>query len=434
MADIPPSTFRRDPDFGRNRVEPRRYGVGRYGVGRYSPSDPTRFAWERVTPAALALLLSFFIAVPATADTLTPGLNLIKISEDVEDPLRTWGSKEDENKDILDAAICDKRTGCTITGQLIVQTTIQAAAIIAESSVSVQAPLTGDGLTGTPIGVDSSSVTLIGVDALNKTGDTMTGQLTLDGSTLTVTGNAFSVGISTFIVTGGKVGIGTASPVQKLHMSSGTLLIDGDAATSFKIGTSTLVVTSDGKVGIGTASPGQTLTIGSGQITVPNGSAILPSYSFFNNTDLGIFRPVFSEMGLVTVGIERIRIDSLGFVGIGTTLPLAVLDIKADTGARPQLKLQQHNSTDGWELFANATEGDLLFSRVGPNAGEKVRISSNGNVGIGTTNPTKMLTVASTTFIQLAGEGLILTSPDGTCSACGVNNSDAFSCASVTCP
>lgn len=37
-------------------------------------------------------------------------------------------------------------------------------------------------------------------------------------------------------------------------------------------------------------------------------------------------------------------------------------------------------------------------------------------------------------YISGAGVKLILTSPDGTCSECGVDNADAFSCASVTCP
>jgi len=43
---------------------------------------------------------------------------------------------------------------------------------------------------------------------VNILGDTMTGPLTLSGSTLTVTGNAFSVGVSTFNVLSGRVHIG----------------------------------------------------------------------------------------------------------------------------------------------------------------------------------------------------------------------------------
>lgn len=65
-----------------------------------------------------------------------------------------------------------------------------------------------------------------------KTGDTMIGQLTLNGSTLTVTGSAFSVGNSTgsiFAVTGGKVGVGTSVPAFRLDVqgdvrSTGTVI------------------------------------------------------------------------------------------------------------------------------------------------------------------------------------------------------------------
>jgi hypothetical protein len=59
--------------------------------------------------------------------------------------------------------------------------------------------------------------------AVARTGDRMTGQLTLAGSTLTVTGNAFSVGETAFTVESGLVGIGTASPVEKLTVMDGNI-------------------------------------------------------------------------------------------------------------------------------------------------------------------------------------------------------------------
>lgn len=66
-------------------------------------------------------------------------------------------------------------------------------------------------------GSELSSLPVSG-GAVAKTGDTMTGQLTLAGSTLTVTGNAFSVGGSTLTVYGGKMGIGTQSPSGMLEI------------------------------------------------------------------------------------------------------------------------------------------------------------------------------------------------------------------------
>ena len=63
-----------------------------------------------------------------------------------------------------------------------------------------------------------------------KAGDTMTGPLTLSGSTLTVQGNAFSVGISTLVVKGGLIGIGTTTPADKVDIASGTIRMAGSGA------------------------------------------------------------------------------------------------------------------------------------------------------------------------------------------------------------
>ena len=70
------------------------------------------------------------------------------------------------------------------------------------------------------VGNGAGLTNVAGTDAtkLAKAGDTMTGQLTLAGSTLTVTGAGFSVGGSTFVVSGGRVGIGTSSPASALHV------------------------------------------------------------------------------------------------------------------------------------------------------------------------------------------------------------------------
>ncbi len=85
----------------------------------------------------------------------------------------------------------------------------------------------GSGLTGVTgaSGTDSTKVL--------KTGDAMTGQLTLYGSTLTVTGNEFSVGGSTFVVRNGYVGIGVASPSNPLQVSAqGQYVFAGNSASS----------------------------------------------------------------------------------------------------------------------------------------------------------------------------------------------------------
>src|SRR5205085_355147 len=72
----------------------------------------------------------------------------------------------------------------------------------------------GSALTGIP-----STGSIVGV-YLQKTGDSMSGPLSmLNNSTITVTGNAFSVGTSSFVIVGSSVGIRTAVPATALDVN-----------------------------------------------------------------------------------------------------------------------------------------------------------------------------------------------------------------------
>lgn len=64
-------------------------------------------------------------------------------------------------------------------------------------------------------------------------------------------------------------------------------------------------------------TPGDVTTTGS--FIGPSGSAALPSYEFIGDPDTGLFSPSANTLSISTSGIERLRVNNSGNIGIGTT-------------------------------------------------------------------------------------------------------------------
>jgi hypothetical protein len=57
------------------------------------------------------------------------------------------------------------------------------------------------------------------------------------------------------------------------------------------------------------------------------GTAAKPSLSFAKDANTGLLHPATSNIGFSTGGVERMRLNAAGFLGIGTTLPTSPLTV-----------------------------------------------------------------------------------------------------------
>ena len=226
---------------------------------------------------------------------------------------------------------------------------------------------------------------------------------------------------------GGNVGIGIEIPTAKLHVNGAMKITNGSQGlgkvlTSDAGGLATWATptgsgwsasgvniynSNAGNVGVGTNAPAYILDVNSRMRIRHNGTNTAGIWlnksdntegSFIgnvNDTTLGFWGPAGAGSYKAVIDVKN------GAVGIGVLDPKVPLSFESSTGNK--ISLYGNNTTNVYglgvqggllQVFSDNASSDIGFGYGSSTAfTERMRIKGNGNVGIGTNNPTATLDV-----------------------------------------
>jgi len=186
------------------------------------------------------------------------------------------------------------------------------------------------------------------------------------------------------IATAGKV---SNSATTATSANTNSAIVARDGSGNFTAGTITAALT--GAASANVLKAGDTMT---GVLAVTAGTAALPAITPSGDPNTGIFSPGADQLAISTNGTGRLT--------VGTTAVSSTLAVDHPLGAvgTPSITFTGDLNTGFWSPAA-----DTLAASTG--GSERLRILSDGKVGLGTSSPDGLLTVDGETNIGFSASG-----------------------------
>jgi hypothetical protein len=285
----------------------------------------------------------------------------------------------------------DERMRIDASGNVMIGTTAALAKLVVAGGFSV--------LDAAQVGYQLKAISANGlstITAYQAASQAIAFETTLSGT----------IGERMRIDASGNVGIGTGSPSGKLDVSGGavnffntsgsfTLNLTGTAISEQRLITSgttpgdwrfqtgnassglsgalrvydvtanaeRMRIDASGNVGIGTNAPDALLSV-NGAASFGDGSAASPSIANFGDLNTGLFFPAADTVAVSTAGTERLRVDSSGNVGIGTSSPDESLSIAGTSASGNKVYIRNTNNSSDARAFFASYGSDTSGNRV----------------------------------------------------------------------
>jgi hypothetical protein len=278
---------------------------------------------------------------------------------------------------------------------------VTASSFSGNASSSGYATTAGIATYATNAGTSTSVIGGIGsITQLRVTGvSTFTnGPVLIGGGTSTGTsGQVFQVtGISSDVYIGGSVGIGTTAPISKLHVV-GNVQVDGTITGNFTGNLTNAVDAQNVRGGIGSITQ---LQVGPGITTLASlGVTGLTTTQNFNVIGISTIASL-GVTGLTT----SLNLNVFGSVGIGTTNPDKKFVVYGSGGNFVSEFYNTNNDPNNNGVYIRTLNTNSATYALSVNSGtdgsnQILIVRADGNIGVGTTNPTSSLSVNGSTVI-----------------------------------